>query len=108
MTLSENLLQISQVKGVDQYILVDHTGKSAGHNISNPHKSSEMVFSCGQTIQIIGKNKFRYAIFSRKNNKSILIFPVGTYFLGVVKKKEADPQILSDLILKFIEDCLKQ
>ena len=108
MTLSENLLQISQIKGVDQYIIVDHTGKSAGHDISDPHKASEMVFSCGKTIQIIGKNRFRYALFSRKNNKSILIFPVGTYFLGVVQKRGADPQILLNLILKFIEDCLKQ
>ncbi len=108
MLRSENFLQISQIKGVDQYIFVDHTGQIAGHDISNPPQASKMVFSCGQTIQTIGNNKFKYAIFSRENNKSMMIFPVDTYFIGVIKKKEADPHVLVDLILNFVEDYLKQ
>lgn len=108
MIRSEDFLQISKIKGVDQYIFVDHTGQIAGHDISDPPHASKMVFSCGQTIQTIGKNKFRYAIFSRENNKNMMIFPVGTYFLGVKKQKEADTRILADLILNSVEDYLKQ
>lgn len=107
MILVESFLN-SRIKGVDQYIVVDPAGKIAGHDISDPQRASKMVFSCGQTIQAIGKNKFRYAIFSRENNKSMMIFPVGTYFLGVEKQKDADTLILVDLILSFVDNYLKQ
>ena len=83
MMHSECLPQISKVKGVDQYIFVDHGGKIIAHEISNPQKAGKMVFSCGQNIQTIGKNRFSYAIFSRENKKDILIFFNNTYFLGV-------------------------
>ncbi len=106
MIFSEKFLQISMVQGVDQYILLDNRGNIIAHEIKDPQKASEMVFSCGRNIRNVGKNRFQYAVFSRKNKKDIIIFPIGNYSLGVVKQEEADTFVLVDIILKFLHELL--
>lgn len=106
MIFPEKFLQISMIQGVDQYIFLDNKGNIAAHEIKDPQKASEMVFSCGQNILVVGKNRFKYAVFSRKNKKDIIIFPIGNYSLGVVKQKDADTLVLVDLILKFLHELL--
>ena len=106
MIFSKKFLQISAIRGVDQYIFLDNKGNIAAHEIKDPQKASEMVFSCGQNIRAVGKNKFQYAVFSRKNKKDIIIFPVGNYSLGVVKQKDADTLVLVDIIFRFLHELL--
>ena len=106
MIFSEKFLQISIIEGVDQYIFIDNKGNIVAHDIKDPQKVSDMVFSCGQNIRVIGKNKFKYAVFSRKNKKNIMIFPIGNYSLGVIKQKDADTLVLVDIILKFLHEFL--
>ncbi len=106
MIFSEKFLQLSMIRGVDQYIFLDNEGNIAAHKIKDPQKASEMVFACGQNIRTVGKNKFQYAVFSRKNKKDIIIFPVGNYSLGVIKQKDADTFVLVDIILKFLHELL--
>ncbi len=108
MVFPGKFLQISKIKGVAQYIFLDNTGNVAAHDIKDPKRASEMVFSSGQNIQAIGRNNFKYAVFSRKNQNSIIIFPIGNYFLGVVKQKDTDILALVDIILKFLHECLKK
>ena len=104
MTFSETFLQISKIEGVDGYIFMDSRGNIAVHDIKDSQKVSGMVFSCGQNICAIGKDKFKYAVFSRKNKRDIIIFPVGNYFLGVVKQKKTETLVLVDIILKFLQE----
>lgn len=106
MIFPEKFLQISEIPGIDQYIFLDPKGNIAAHDIKNPKKVSEMVFSCGQNIRAISRKKFKYAVFSRKNKKNIIIFPVGNYFLGVVKQKQADTLVLADTIVKFLHELM--
>jgi hypothetical protein len=108
MSFSENFLQISKIPGVDQYIFLDKKGNIAAHDIKDTQKASDMVFSCGQDIRVIGRNKFKYGVFSRKNKKNIIIFPVGNYYLGVVKQKDSDTIVLVDIILNFLHELQKK
>ena len=104
MIFPETFLQISKIKGVDEYIFMDNQGNIAAHEIKDSQKVSGMVFSCGQNICAIGKDKFKYAVFSRKNKRDILIFAIGNYFLGVVKQKKTESLVLVDIILNFIQE----
>ncbi len=104
MIFSEDFLQISMIQGVDQYIFLDNKGDIAAHEMQDPQRASKMVFSCGQNIRAVGKNNFQYAVFSRKNKKDIIIFPVGNYSLGVVKQKDTDSFVLVDQVnLRFMK-----
>ena len=104
----EKFLQISKVSGVDQYILVDQKGKITAHDIKDSEKTADMVFSYGQNSFSINKSKSQYLIFSRKNQKNIFIFPVGNYYLGVIKSKFIDDSALADNIIKFLKDLSKE
>ena len=104
MIFPEIFLQISKIKGVDGYIFMDNQGNIAAQDIKDSQKVSGMVFACGQNIYAIGKGQFKYAIFSRKNKRDIIIFPVGNYFLGVVKQKKTETLVLVDIILKFLQE----
>lgn len=107
MIFSETFLQISKIEGVDEYIFIDNRGNIAAHDINDPQKVSGMVFSCGRHIRAIGKDKFKYAVFSRKTKKNIIIFPVGNYFLGVVKHEKTDTLVLVNIILKFLQELFR-
>lgn len=104
MVFSENFLQISKIEGVDQYIFIDDQGNIAAQDIKDPLNISAMVFSCGQNICAVGRDKFKYAVFSRENKKNVLIFPVGNYLLGVVKQADTETLVLVNRILKFLQE----
>jgi hypothetical protein len=106
MMLSETFLEISEIEGVDEYIFTDNQGKIAAHDIADPQKVSGMVLACGRDIRTLGRDKFKYAVFSRKNKRDILIFPVGNYLLGVVKQDKTETRVLVDSVLKFIQELL--
>lgn len=103
MTTLEEFKLISKLTGVDQYILVDHMGKIAVHDIKDPERLSGIVFSCGKNSYAIGKTGFKYVLFSRKNQKNIFIFPVGNYYLGVIKLKNINNDVLADNIINFLQ-----
>ena len=106
--LLKKFMQISKVSGVDQYILVNQKGKIIAHDIENSEKTADMVFSFGQNSFSINKSKSKYLIFPGKNQEYIFIFPVGNYYLGVVKSKLVDNLALTDNIIKFLKDLGKE
>ncbi len=103
MATLKEFIQISKLSGVDEYIFVDQKAKIAAHDIKNSQEVAEIIFSCGQNCFAIGKAQFKYLIFSRKSQRNIFIFPVGNYFLGVVKSKNVDNFILADTIINFLK-----
>ncbi len=103
----EKFIQISKIAGVDQYILVDQKGNIAAHDIKNSERVARMILSCGQNSFAIGKTLLKYVVFSRQNQKNIFIFPVGNYYLGVVKQTNIDNFVLVNNIIKFLKNLLK-
>jgi len=104
----EGFKQISRLTGVDQYVLIDQKGRIAAHDIKDARRAADMVYSCGKNLFTIGKTRLRYVVFSRKNQKHIFIFPVGNYYLGVVKQKNMNAFVLADNIIKFIKGLFKE
>lgn len=88
MSLAEVISHVKRIDGVGGYILLDSKGKIIAHDedMKAPGKLSKMVYSCGRRLSSVGKKYLKYASFSRAKNRDILIFPVGNYYLGVVKE----------------------
>ena len=104
----EAFMQITAVTGVDQYIVVDHKGQIVSHDIKDSERSAGMVFSCGRNACAIGKTRLKYVLFPRKNHKNFFIFPVGNYYLGVVKEQSIDNLVLTDNIATFLIGLLNE
>ncbi len=99
--------QIKKINGIDQYIIVRQDGNIAAHNMKKPDKTGETVFFCGCSARAIGKDQFRFLIFSRKSKKDLFIFPAGRYYLGVIKDKNTDTAGLVRKIQLSIKACDK-
>ncbi len=104
MSNIERFTSILNVPGVDQYILVDRTGKIFAHAMPEPKKMAEIVSVCGFQSHAIGKDNFRYVVFSRENQENFFIFPVGKYYLGVIKQKNMNNDALAENIIQFLKD----
>jgi len=87
MSIAEALSHVKRIDGVGAYILLDGQGQiiTCNDDMKAPEALSKMVYTCGRSLSLVGKSYFNYASFSRAHNPDILIFPVGNYYLGVVK-----------------------
>ncbi len=106
MSNIERFRTIISVPGIDQYILVDKTAKIFSHNAKNPEKLAEITSVCGFKSHALGKTKFSHIMFSMENHKNFFIFPVGKYYLGVVKQESINSTLMVDNILRFLKDFL--
>lgn len=106
MNIPQGIEKISQLKGVHAYILVNTKARIITHSIQNPDHIAPMISFCGQQARFIGKTKFKYMVFPRDSQRDLLIFPVGNFFLGVIKSKETKAKLLADGILKIINSLL--
>ncbi len=103
-TYSEKLLELSEIRGVKLYILVDQNGDIATNNIKNPKKAAPMVLSCAKNAFTIAKQDMKYVIFPRKNQKHFFIFQTGNSYLGVIKQANISKLTLTDNILNFLNE----
>jgi len=108
MMIENKFSEILKIPGVDQYIFVDKKGNIAAHEINSPEKAAKAVHFCGKRSQAFGKDKLRCILFSRNNQKDLLIFPVGNYYLGVVKQESMNSIALADNIIKSLTDLQKK
>jgi hypothetical protein len=101
---TESFASLLTVPGVDQYIFVDRDGNIFSQAMAESQKMAELVSFCGLNAQAIGKINFRYLAFSLENQGYFFIFPVGKYYLGVIKQEDISCAVLVDNILQFLKD----
>ena len=104
MTTLEAFNKVANLEGVDQYILVDHKQNIITHDIKNPDKIANMITACGKNSSAIAKTQLKYLIFSRNCKQNFFIFPVGNYYLGVIKSKNIESITLANNIDNFLKD----
>ena len=102
MATIDEFCRIAAVEGVKNFILVRDDGEIAAWNMETPEKIADMVLRCGRNPERVGTARYRYLVFRRKSGEHFFIFPVGNYYLGVVKEKEIDSGLLVDGVLNFI------
>ncbi len=93
---------MGRAKGVDQYILVDSRGGVLCHDMEEPEGISRLVHRCGQSLAALGGKNFIHAVFLRKNNRNLLIFPVGNYHLGVIKQAGIGNAQVADAVMECL------
>lgn len=104
MIQTSTLKTIGSLQGVAQFVVADPQGKIIAGNAEQPTRFAKTVGICGKKFAAMGKTGFKYAVFDRKNNCHLFIFPVGKYYLGVVKEQKIKSKILYESIIKFLAD----
>ena len=94
---------IGRVEGVDNYVLVDDRGNILTHDMESPALFARLVHLWGQRLSTLGGKNFKYASLSRASSRDVLMFPVGNYYLGVVKQTGVDNVQLADAVMKLLD-----
>jgi len=108
MPLIKDLKKINTLEGIQQYIVIDHHGNIISQNSKAPETMARILASCGKNFYAIGKSNFKFCVFSRKNKQDFFIFPVGKYYLGVIKQKDINRFVLTDAIVDFLTEVMEK
>lgn len=104
MATIKEFAEIAEISGVKNYILVKNNGSIAARQIEEPDRIARVVLRCGKNSDAIGVPRFRYLMLARNNRENFIIFPVGNYYLGVIKEKNIDSMALVNSVLEFIDN----
>lgn len=103
MICIDDIVKIADVPGVAGYILVSPDGKSAAHNaVIDPETLAHIISACIQNTLSFAGSGLNFICFSRKNNQSMYLFPVGRYCLGVIKETQAQHHAFIKQIIEFL------
>lgn len=104
MTMVKAFSDLKRVKGVQAYILLDAKGNVllCNDGMKEPEKFSRLIYFCGRKLSILGKKHFKYMSFSRRSKNDILIFPVGNYYLGVIKQASSRIFETASAVMEFL------
>lgn len=97
-----NMLKVARLPGVKHYILADFEGEVIIHNTKSYQEIGAMISRCGTQTSSLAKNRLKFIVFNRKSKNDLFIFPIGKYYLGVVKHKSADMADLTENVLGFL------
>jgi hypothetical protein len=103
-----DLKKILAIEGVSQYILLGPDGQAIAHNVENHLILTSLIISCTSICKLINGNQFRHLIFSQEDNRDFFIFPVGKYYLGVIKSGDCDAESLPIKVSNFITELARK
>ncbi len=102
MGFYKDMIGVARIGGVKHYILVDKEGQVIVHNFKDYQRTGAMIAFCGQQSFVLGKSRLKFLTFTRKSQNDLFIFPVGNYFLGVIKQNHIKTVELTDNVLSFL------
>lgn len=105
MTTILDFVKITKLEGLKGFFLVKNDGTVVAHKGEDTESVSPVIalsgLNCIAIQTVLELEKFKYMIFSRSNKENVLIFPMRSYFLGIIKESDASTPDLIAEIKKF-------
>jgi hypothetical protein len=103
--------RVAQIPGIKNYLLVRNDGKVIIHNIEKPESLASMVafngLNCEAIGSVLGLTYFKYIMITRKNSEKLIIFPMDTFFLGIIQNPDAYSNDVADNVIQLIQTVTK-
>ncbi len=110
--INDLVTQILDVEGIANYILVRDDGHTLSQNFEDfPALPSIITFNglnCEALKPLMGLSHFKYLSYAWGDNNTLLIFPLGKYFLGISHQAEAYTPDIVDSIEQIIESLSRK
>jgi len=98
---------LSKFKGVEHFVLTRNDGQLVTHNLPDPDDLASLVTLCGLSAlairKTIGFSQFKHLICACAEHRSLIIFPLDKYFLGIRQKADANQAELIDGVNRFLQ-----
>lgn len=111
MTTLHDFTKVKDVVGVGQYVMVRQDGRIMLHDADDHEGLAQLVMLCGSNCDAIKADipsRFHYFLFSRECGEHLLVFPVGSYYLGVVQTSAVESSHVALTVTAFIRKLVRQ
>ncbi len=107
MSLSVQFLDIMKVKGVENSVLIKKENhKVMFHNFEDPEAIIETVLkigsNCAEMTSNTGIDAFRYFYARDVSGRNLIIFSVGSYYLGIRASAKSDINQTIQDVFRFL------
>ncbi len=113
--IKDEIKAIIAQNGFHQFILIDSEGCIIQQEIKRIKSFSriqtqalaKLIITIKTSASVIGKDKFKTFTISRKNGWNIFIFPIGKFYLGVIKSTNINKTLnIDDQLNKLVNSQL--
>lgn len=110
MATAKDFSRLDEIEGVSQYTLVRDDGRIISGNSPDATELSASIVSSGKHCdsladELQGK-RYIYCSVERTSGNDVMVFSLGSYYLGIIKHPDSDPQQLADTIIVFLKGLL--
>ena len=98
----DKINNIESISGIDQFVLINHEGEIRQKSSNVIPVLADIVMKSAGNINALSSTGFRYIVFSRKDKKDLIIFPIGKHYLGMIKQESANTFALIDEIEQLL------
>ncbi|PLX48694.1 MAG: hypothetical protein C0613_09775 [Desulfobulbaceae bacterium] len=111
MTSLRDFSKVKSVAGVNEYVLVRQDGHVVVHEARDHEALGHIVQLCGANCDAIKTDipgRFHYFLYNRDCGEHLLVFPVGSYYLGILQSSAVESSHLALAVQTFIRTLINQ
>lgn len=105
MTALQDFARVMDVVGVSEYVLVRQDGHVMVHEAKDYEALGHIVQLCGVNCDAIKTgipSRFHYFLYNRECGEHLLVFPIGSYYLGVIQTSAVESSHVALSVQDFI------
>lgn len=91
-TAKEFVTRVGQIDGVSSCVLIREDGEILGHNMEDPDLYTSLMILGGTSargiMDKVGFSHCRHLSFNRGNKEHFHLFPIETFYLGVIQSPD--------------------
>lgn len=108
MASAKDFARLAQINGVAHYILVQGDGQVVSQNMEDAENLGLIIAGggtkCDALAADMGGNRFIHLSIERESGNDLLVFSLGSYYLGILKHAESPRQEVIDKVIYFLQN----
>lgn len=108
MASAKDFARLAQINGVAHYILVRGDGQVVSQNMEDAESLGLIIAEggtkCDALAADMGGNRYIHLSIERESGDDLLVFSLGSYYLGILKHAESQRQEVIDRVIFFLKN----
>jgi hypothetical protein len=108
MASARDFAQLEQLDGISRVLLVQGDGQLINKTTGDGEIYGPLIAASGTQCDTLSADmsgsRYLYLCLERKSGQDILVFPLGRYYLGIIKHAESERQEIIDNVIYFLKN----
>ncbi len=108
MASAKDFNRLARIDGIAHYILVRGDGQVVSQNMEDAASLGPVIAAggtkCDALAADMGGNRYIHLCIERESGNDLLVFSLGSYYLGILKDEESQRQEVIDNVIYFLKN----